>query len=105
MDCQEIREDLRAAAAFYSAQRQQSAQLLLRLNHTLPFSNRRRITPSPGSCWGIVWAREASSPPRCAGGSPSLKIPPDQTALKIRRCVLLQNTANKQIKSTEMVDI
>lgn len=63
MDCQEIRRDLRATAAFYSAQRQQSAQLLLRLNHTPPFSNQRRITPSPGSCWGIVWAREASSPP------------------------------------------
>lgn len=62
MDCQEIRGDLRAAAASYSAQRQQSAQLLLCLNHTLPFSNRRRITPFPGSCWGIVWAREASSP-------------------------------------------
>lgn len=46
MDCQEIWEDLRATAASYSAQRQQSAQLLLRLNHTLPFSNRRRITPS-----------------------------------------------------------
>ena len=44
-------------------------------------------------------------PARCAGGSPSLKISPNQTALKIRRCVLLQNTANKQIKSTEMVDI
>lgn len=29
MDCQEIRGDLRAAAASYSAQRQQSAQLLL----------------------------------------------------------------------------
>lgn len=58
MDCQEIREDLRATAASYSAQRQQSAQLLLRLL----FSNRRSITPSPGSCWGIVWAREASSP-------------------------------------------
>ena len=54
MDCQEIREDLRATAASYSAQRQQSAQLLLRLNHTLPFSNRRSITPSPGSCWGVV---------------------------------------------------
>lgn len=62
MDCQEIRRDLRAAAASYSAQRQQSAQLLLRLNHTLPFSNQRSITPSPGSCWGIVWAREATSP-------------------------------------------
>lgn len=62
MDCQEIREDLRAAAASYSAQRQQSAQLLLCLNHTLPFSNGRSIMPSPGNCWGIVWAREASSP-------------------------------------------
>lgn len=57
MDCQEIRGDLRATAASYSAQRQQSAQLLLHLNHTLPFSDRRSITPSPGSCWGIVWAR------------------------------------------------
>lgn len=66
MDCQEIRRDLRATAASYSAQRQQSAQLLLHLNHTLPFSDRRSITPSPGSCWGIVWAREASSPrPAC----------------------------------------
>lgn len=54
MDCQEIRGDLRATTASYSAQRQQSAQLLLRLNHTLPFSNRRSITPSPGSCWGVV---------------------------------------------------
>lgn len=62
MDCQEIRRDLRATAASYSAQRQQSAQLLLRLNHTLPFSNQRSITPSPGNCWGIVWAREATSP-------------------------------------------
>lgn len=62
MDCQEIRGDLRATAASYSAQRQQSAQLLLRLNHTLPFSDRRSITPSPGGYWGIVCAREASSP-------------------------------------------
>lgn len=36
MDCQEIRGDLRATAASYSAQRQQSTPLLLRLNHTLP---------------------------------------------------------------------
>ena len=57
MDCQEIQGDLRATAASYSAQRQQSAQLLPRLNHTLPFSNRRSITPSPRSCWGSVWAR------------------------------------------------
>lgn len=47
MDCQEIRGDLRATAASYSAQRQQSARLLLRLNHTPPFSNQRSITPSP----------------------------------------------------------
>lgn len=62
MDCQEIREDLRATAASYSAQRQQSPQLLLRLNHTLPFSNRRSITPSPGSCRGSSGRGEASSP-------------------------------------------
>lgn len=79
--------------------------LLLRLNHTLPFSNRRSITPSPGAAGGSSGRGKHHRPARCAGGSPSLKISPDQTALKIRRCVLLQNTANKQIKSTEMVDI
>ena len=62
MDCQEIRGDLRATAASYSAQRQQSAQLLLRLSHTLPFSNRRSIIPSPGSCRGSSGRGEASSP-------------------------------------------
>lgn len=36
MDCEEIRVDLRAVP--HSAQRRQSAQLLFRLNHTLPFS-------------------------------------------------------------------
>ena len=36
MDCEEIRVDLRAVP--HSAQRQRSAQLLFRLNHTLPFS-------------------------------------------------------------------
>ena len=62
MDCQEIRGDLRATAASYSAQRQQSAQLLPRLNHTLPFSNQRRITPSPGAAGGSSGRGEASSP-------------------------------------------
>lgn len=38
MDCEEIRVDLGAASAEHSAQRQRSAQLLYRLNHTLPFS-------------------------------------------------------------------
>lgn len=52
MDCQEIRRDLRATAASYSAQRQQSAQLLPRLNHTLPFSGRRSIIPSAGDRLG-----------------------------------------------------
>ena len=38
MDCEEIRVDLRAVPAGHSAQLQRSAQLLYRLNHTLPFS-------------------------------------------------------------------
>ena len=36
MDCEEIRVDLRTVP--HSADRQRSAQLLFRLNHTLPFS-------------------------------------------------------------------
>ena len=36
MDCEEILVDLRTVP--HSAQRQRSAQLLFRLNHTLPFS-------------------------------------------------------------------
>ena len=36
MDCEEIRVDLRTIP--HSANRQHSAQLLFRLNHTLPFS-------------------------------------------------------------------
>jgi hypothetical protein len=85
MDCQEIRGNLRATAASYSARRLQSAQLLPRLNHTLPFSNRRSITPSPGSCWGSSGRGKQHRPARCADGSPSLKIPPNQTALKIQK--------------------
>ena len=38
MNCEEIRVDLGAVSAEHSAQRQRSAQLLYRLNHTLPFS-------------------------------------------------------------------
>ena len=36
MECEEIRVDLRTIP--HSADRQRSAQLLFRLNHTLPFS-------------------------------------------------------------------
>ena len=36
MECEEIRVDLRTVP--HSADRQRSAQLLFRLNHTLPFS-------------------------------------------------------------------
>lgn len=52
MDCQEIRGDLRAAAASYSAQRQQSAQLLLCLKRTLPFSNREAYNALPRELLG-----------------------------------------------------
>ena len=38
MNCEEFRVDLGAMAAEHSVQRQRSAQLLYRLNHTLPFS-------------------------------------------------------------------
>jgi len=38
MDCEEFRVDLTAVPGAHQAQRQRSAQLLFRLNHTLPFS-------------------------------------------------------------------
>ncbi len=38
MECEEIRVDLSKVSAEHSAERQHSAQLLFKLNHTLPFS-------------------------------------------------------------------
>lgn len=38
MYCEEIRVDLRAVSAEHDVQRRRSAQLLYRINHTLPFS-------------------------------------------------------------------
>lgn len=41
MDCEETRIDLRTVP--HSADRQRSAQLLFRLNHTLPFSEEYNV--------------------------------------------------------------
>ena len=57
MDCQEIRRDLRATAASYSAQRQQSAQLLLRREGRL-----LRHNPDPLAIPGLAERRQECGP-------------------------------------------
>ncbi len=58
MECEEIRVDLSKVSAEHSAERQHSAQLLFKLNHTLPFSD--EYNSLLHELWARIWEREVT---------------------------------------------